>query len=103
GYEGLEPVKISDSALTALPSSSGYISSNLPVDTATVAAADLPSANAATAQYSAKTSLVAYDSVGAEVMLDIYYTKTGANTWEVAVYDRTGATSGTSFPYSSGT
>ena len=34
--------------------------------------------NAATAEYTAKTSLVAYDNLGEEVTLDMYYTKTGA-------------------------
>lgn len=99
GFAGLEPVKITDSALTALPSSNAYISSKLPVDAAIVAPADLPSANTATAEYSAKTSLVVYDNVGSEVMLDVYYTKTGANTWEVAAFDRSTAGPGGSFPY----
>ena len=31
----------------------------------------------ATAQYSAKSSLVVYDNLGSEVLLDIYFTKTG--------------------------
>ncbi len=67
-----------------------------------VAAADLPSANGASATYSAKTSLVAYDDLGGQVMLDVYFTKTGANTWEVAVYNRADAAPNTTFPYSSG-
>ena len=59
------------------------------------------STNAATAEYSHKSSLVAYDNLGGEVLLDFYYTKTAADTWEVTVYDRAGATPGTSFPYGS--
>jgi flagellar hook protein FlgE len=102
GFEGLEPIRISETTLTAMPSANGYISSTLPVDATAVAAADLPSTNSATAQYTAKTSLVSYDNVGREVLLDVYYTKTGANTWEVAVYDRAGASAGTGFPYASG-
>jgi flagellar hook protein FlgE len=102
GFAGLEAVRITDSALTAAPSTEGYISTKLPVDAATVVAANLPSANAATAEFSAKTSVVAYDNVGKEVMLDVYYTKTAANTWEVAVYDRANAAPGGSFPYTAG-
>jgi flagellar hook protein FlgE len=37
-------------------------------------------------------------TTGWEVLLDFYYTKTAANTWEVAVYDRADATPTTSFP-----
>ena len=53
--------------------------------------ANLPSANAAAPPYSAKSSLVVYDNLGTEVMLDVYFTKTGANTWEVAVFNQADA------------
>jgi flagellar hook protein FlgE len=102
GFAGLEPVRINDNELTATPSTSGYYTGNLSSDAATVAAADLPSANAATASYSSKSSLVAYDNLGKKVLLDVYFTKTGAGTWEVSVFDQSKATPGTSFPYSSG-
>lgn len=102
GFSGLETVTISESELTATPSTSGLFSANLPSGAAVVAAADLPSANAATATYSAKSSLVVYDNLGAEVLLDVYFTKTSANTWEVAVFDQAGATGTTSFPYAAG-
>ena len=42
-----------------------------------------------------------YDTVGKEILLDFYYTKTANDTWEVAVYDRSTGTPGTSFPYGS--
>lgn len=102
GFSGLEPVTISESELTASPSTSGLFSANLPSSAVVIAAADLPSANAATATQSAKSSLVVYDNLGAEVLVDIYFTKTAANTWEVAVFDKAAATGTTSFPYSSG-
>ena len=60
--------------------------------------ANLPSANAATATASAKSSLVVYDNLGNEVLLDVYFTKTGANTWEVAVYDQANAAPGDLVP-----
>lgn len=102
GYAGLEAVRITDMTLTANPSSNGYINSNLPEQASIVAAGSLPTTNTATAEYSAKTSVVAYDNVGAEVILDVYYTKTADNTWQVAVFDRAAATPGTSFPYTGG-
>jgi flagellar hook protein FlgE len=99
GFGGLEPVLVSQTELTAVPSANGIFTANLPADAAIVPAANLPSANTATAQYSAKSSLVVYDNLGSEVLLDVYFTKTGANTWEVAVYDQANATASTSFPY----
>jgi len=101
GTAGLEPVRLSQLALRAVPSDAGAILANLPADAATVAAPDLPSANAASATYSARTSLVSYDTLGREVTLDFYFSKTAPETWEVAVYDRAGAASGGPFPYAS--
>ena len=59
-----------------VPPTPGQLSLNLPATATVVAAANLPSANAATATYTGKTSLVAYDNLGSEVTLDIYATKT---------------------------
>ena len=103
GFGGLEAVQISQSELTASPSRNGVFTANLPSDAATVAAANLPSANAATAEYSAKSSMVVYDNLGGEVILDIYFTKSAANTWEVTVYNQANAAASTSFPYTPGT
>lgn len=102
GFAGLVPVTISQSGLSATPSTTGTLTTNLPSDAAIVAAANLPSANGATAAYTAKTSLVTYDDTGAEKLLDVYYTKTADNTWEVSVFDNSQASPNTSFPYSSG-
>ncbi|MGD9913155.1 MAG: flagellar hook protein FlgE [Rhizobiaceae bacterium] len=102
GFGGLEEVKISQTDVTATPSSTGTFKTKLPVDKPVVVAANLPSANAATAEYSAKSSLVVYDNVGREVTLDIYYTKTAANTWEVTVFDKANAAPNTAFPYTGG-
>lgn len=102
GFSGLETIRISESELVATPSTSGIFSANLPSAADIVAAADLPSANAATATFSAKSSLVVYDNLGGEVLLDVYFTKTAANTWEVAVFDKADATGTASFPYTSG-
>lgn len=102
GFDGLEPISVRDSGLVATASTSGYYSANLPAAASVVAAGDLPSANGnggATVQYSAKTSIVAYDNTGGQVLLDVYFTKSAANTWEVAVFDRADATPDTFFPY----
>jgi flagellar hook protein FlgE len=102
GTAGLERVTISDLALTATPSTEGVFNANLPADAAIIAAADLPSANAATAAYTAKTSLVATADLGRQVTLDIYWAKTAADTWEITVYDRAAQAATGEFPYSSG-
>lgn len=101
GFGGLEVIKVAEGGLTAVPSTSGEFSANLPSTAEIVAAGDLPSDNAATSTYTAKSSLVAYDNLGAEVMLDVYFTKTADNEWEVSVYNQADAASGgtSSFPY----
>jgi flagellar hook protein FlgE len=102
GYTNLSPINLEDLALAASPSTAGTFVANLPADADIVPAADLPSANAAGATYTAKSSLITYGNLGNEVKLDIYYTKTAANEWEVSVYDSSLAASGGGFPYSAG-
>lgn len=101
GFSGLVPVSLSQNELNATPSTSGEMSFNLPSSATVVAAADLPSANAASATYTAKSSMQVYDNLGGQVVLDIYFTKTGADTWEVAVYNKADASASGGFPYSS--
>jgi flagellar hook protein FlgE len=97
----LTVVNVSQTELEASPSTLGTFAANLTADASVVAAADLPSANAATAAYTAKASLVVYDNLGGEVRLDVYFTKTGANAWEVSIFDQAAATGG-GFPYTGG-
>lgn len=117
GFDGLVPVNVNQSGLTAVASTSAYFSGNLDSDAEVVSDTDaLPSANQASAtvtEDTKKMSLVAYDSLGSTVQYDYYFTKTGVttdasgavtgSTWEVAVYRNADAASGgtTSFPYSS--
>jgi flagellar hook protein FlgE len=101
GTAGLQAVNIGSLALQASPSAAGELSLNLPATATVVAAANLPSANAATATYTGKTSLVAFDNVGAEVTLDIYATRS-AGGWEIAAFNHAAAGAGGSFPYTSG-
>jgi flagellar hook protein FlgE len=98
GFGGLEVVQISDSELTASPSRNGTFTANLPVDAAVVTG-NTPADNAANSTYSEKSSLTVYDNVGREILLDVYFTKTGANAWEVTVFNQANATPSTSFPY----
>lgn len=102
GTAGLEAINLNDLALQANPSDEGTFYVNLPADAGVIAAADLPSTNAAGAEFTAKTSLVTFANLGREVTLDIYSAKTATNTWEVTVYDRAAASPSGGFPYASG-
>jgi flagellar hook protein FlgE len=99
---GLEVVGTGNLGLIALPSSQGLLQVNVPDAASVTAAANLPSANAATAAYSGKTSLVHYDNLGNEVIYDVYFSKSADNTWEATVYNHADEASGGGFPYSSG-
>ena len=100
GLTGLQKVNISQAALQATPSTSGTYSANLPAG-ATVVPSDTPLTNDATSTFTDKTSLATYDNLGNPVTLDIYFSKTGTNQWEVTVFNKAdaNATSG-NFPYS---
>ncbi|WP_333793777.1 flagellar hook protein FlgE [Hyphomicrobium sp.] len=98
---GLAEVNIATMSLEATPSTRGTFHANLPVSAEIMGTP--PSGNASGAEYTAKSSITAIDNVGREVTLDIYYTKTGTNTWEMTVFSADGAASSTDpFPYSSG-
>jgi flagellar hook protein FlgE len=98
----LQKVNVARSAEKATATTSGTLSLNLPSTAAVVAAADLPSTNSANSQYTDMTSVVAYDNLGGAVTLNVYATKTAANTWEVDVYNAADAAAGGGFPYSAG-
>ncbi|MGL4404913.1 MAG: flagellar hook protein FlgE, partial [Notoacmeibacter sp.] len=100
GFDGLDVINVNNRTLLAQASTAGALNANLPASATVIAPANLPSGNLAGSVFSAKTSMIAYDSLGGEVTLDIYFAKTSANTWEAATFDRAGATNG-GFPYSS--
>jgi flagellar hook protein FlgE len=102
GTAGLAVVNLGTLALQANPSTQGTLFVNLPSDASITAPADLPSANTAASTYGGKTSLVAYDSLGDQVTIDVFAARTGSGTWEITAYDRSAAGAGGSFPYSSG-
>jgi flagellar hook protein FlgE len=102
GFNGLSPINLGELALSATPSTEGVFQANLPSDATAVAVADLPSANAATSTFTAKSSIVVFGNLGEQVLLDVYFSKTGPSTWEVAAFDRSAAGPAGGFPYSSG-
>ena len=99
---GLTKVNVNNAADISIPSTAATLVANLPSTATAVAAANLPSTNSAGATYTAETSLVAYDNLGGAHTLNVYFTNTGANTWQVTSYDASAAGNGGGFPYSSG-
>lgn len=94
----LEPVNLSTFDMKATPSTSGVLTANLD-SRAARATGNLPSANVAPASYTSKSSMVTYDNLGTPVTLDVYFSKTASNTWEVTVYNAADATGAGGFPY----
>jgi flagellar hook protein FlgE len=78
---GLQPVNVNGVALLSAPSTSGTFTANLNSNATALTGA--PS----TTNYTSKSSVVAYDNLGNPVTLDTYFSKTGANTWQVDVYN----------------
>lgn len=102
GTAGLEPVVIGGAGLEASPTTEGLLTVNLPSDAAGTLAADLPSANAASAASNGRSSIVVYDNLGAPVVLDVHFSRTSVpGEWEVAVFNSADRTGSTGFPYSS--
>ncbi|MEM8717333.1 MAG: flagellar hook-basal body complex protein, partial [Cyanobacteria bacterium P01_G01_bin.4] len=100
GFEGLEPVQISETELLASASTASNLTANLP-SASPIVTGTTAGGNLATSEFTSKTSIVAYDSLGDRILLDVYFTKTADETWEVAIYDQADASPNTSFPYSS--
>lgn len=94
---GLVPVGTASLGLKATPSTTGNFQVNLPSDAAI--STNLPSLNAAGADFAGMTSIITYDNLGHQVTLDIYSAKTANNQWEVTVYDHAGASASGGFPY----
>lgn len=102
GTAGLEAVNIGTVAMIANPSTSGAFNVNLPLNTPAVAPGNLPSDNVAASDFTAMTSITAYDNVGNELTLDIYSTNLGGNNWEISVFNQADAPPGGGFPYAAG-
>jgi flagellar hook protein FlgE len=110
----LQKVNIQGAADSAAPSTTANLVANLPsastvvVPAAGPPAVTLPSSNVAGATYTAETTVVAYDDLGAAHTINLYFTNTGPNgtggdTWEVDAFDSSAAaTTGGPFPYTGG-
>jgi flagellar hook protein FlgE len=99
---GLQKVNVANAGQTATATTAGSLTANLPSTDTPIAAADLPSANSASSTYSEETSLVMYDSLGGAHTINLYFSNTGSNTWEVDAFDASDASAAGGFPYSSG-
>lgn len=71
GFAGLTRIDVSQVALATKPSASGYMSANLSADLAT--------------GQSSKTSLIAFDNLGAKRQLDFTFTRVGASEWSLSI------------------
>jgi flagellar hook protein FlgE len=116
GLTGLVPINLEGYVPKASPTDKITLGANLDSRSSVVAAANLPSTNTAGAVFTKKVSITAYDSLGKEVVYDVYYTKktdpvaasvgppatpaVGA-VWDVAIYRQDTATNG-GFPYTAG-
>ena len=100
---GLVKVNVANASDTSIPSTAATLVANLPSNSTPVTvAANLPSTNSASSTYTAETSLVAYDNLGSPHTINIYFTNTGGNNWEVDAFDASAAATGGGFPYTSG-
>ena len=100
---GLQKVNVADASDTSIPSTAATLVANLPsTSTPVTDPADLPSANSTASVYTAETSLVAYDDLGAPHTVNLYFTNEGGDKWEVDAFDASTAAAGGGFPYSSG-
>ncbi len=80
GYAGLTEVRIPANELQATPTTLATYAANLPYTAPVIPAGSLPSTNDPNAEFTAKRSLVVYDNVGQEVLLDLFFTRTGTAT-----------------------
>ena len=94
---GLTKVNVTNASDSSIASTAGTMVANLP-STATVVTGATPATNSASSTYTAETSVVAYDDLGAPHTVNIYFTKTGTDQWEATAYDAADASSGGGFP-----
>ena len=100
--QGLQPVNLAQTALEATPSRNGVFAANVNSNADILAPGTLPSDNVAGSTYTSTSSLVAFDNLGNAVILDVYFAKTGPNTWQASVFNRADAAPGGGFPSAGG-
>jgi flagellar hook protein FlgE len=99
----LQKVNVEQSQPMVMATTAGTLSFNFPSTASIVPASSAPAGGGTTT--TDETSLVAYDSTGTPVTLNIYATKLADNaagqpTWEIDVYNAANASAGGGFPYS---
>ncbi|RYE52212.1 MAG: flagellar hook-basal body complex protein, partial [Rhizobiaceae bacterium] len=87
GYAGLEPVKIASEGLIATGSTLGTFFANLDASAEIIAPW-----SAVGDDFTHKTSIKAFDTLGNEVIFDVYFSKTAENTWQMDVVDQDSGT-----------
>jgi len=87
GFGNLQVINVNQMSLQASASTKATVAANLDPNAAIVGT---PAAAAGPANYTSKTSMVTYDNIGNAVTLDVYAAKTGANTWDIEVYNPAG-------------
>ncbi|MBL0848505.1 MAG: flagellar hook protein FlgE [Candidatus Liberibacter ctenarytainae] len=99
-FKGLEKIKISNLESRTMPTTSGLIAANLEKDAKIISKNNAPgnSSSESHIEYTNKTSFAAYDSLGSQVIYDLYYTKIGNAKWEVSVFRQDQSTN-YGFPY----
>jgi flagellar hook protein FlgE len=78
GFDGLEPVDLSGSGISAVPSTTGVLNVNLP--------------NSVAVGGTQTTSLKVYDSQGTSRLITFTYEKLADNQWEVSAVEADGGT-----------
>ncbi|MBY7649306.1 MAG: flagellar hook protein FlgE [Candidatus Liberibacter europaeus] len=103
GFQGLEKVNVRNFALQAIPTTEGFISANLDKDAKIITENNTPKNNKTSdnIEYTNKSSFVAYDELGSQVIYDLYYTKIGSEKWEVSIFRQDQSTDN-GFPYNIG-
>jgi flagellar hook protein FlgE len=99
----LQRVNVTNGGDSSIPSTAADIVANMPSQ-ATAIVGPTPASNVAGSQFTAETSMVAYDNLGAPHTMNFFFTKTATGTWEATVYDASTAdpsSSNAGFPYSS--
>lgn len=88
GYAGLEPVKIASDGLVATGSTLGTFVANLDASSDILA----PPFAAVGDDFTHKTSIKAFDTLGNEVLYDVYFSKTADNEWQMDIVDKASGT-----------
>jgi len=81
GLTGLNMVNSAHTFFQSNPSTTATLSANLDSNSPILVGA--PS----TTNFTSKTSVVTFDNIGNKVTVDVYMSKTAANTWDIRAYD----------------